>query len=227
VLGAGAEHRPLYDGAELERTQAGPAINVRYQDISFASVGEGLGVNLLRGEHYRAGLSLCYDLGRLVSSDVTHLRGLGDIERAPAMKAFASYALSKSFPLVVRGDVRQILGGADGMLADLDAYLPLPGSSRRLIMFAGASFTYADHRYMQKEFGVTPAQSIASGYQVYDAHAGADAAGLGVSATGFVTEHWLINVDAAVNRLLGSARDSPITQKTEQHAIALSVAYTW
>jgi outer membrane scaffolding protein for murein synthesis (MipA/OmpV family) len=62
---------------------------------------------------------------------------------------------------------------------------------------------------------------------VYDAHAGSDAAGFGFSATGFVTDHWLINVDAAVNRLLGSARESPITQKTVQHALGLSVAYAW
>lgn len=71
---------------------------------------------------------------------------------APAAKAFVSYAISKKVPLVVRADVRQILGGADGMVADLDAYLPPPGGSRRLIMLAGPSYTYADHRYMQKEF---------------------------------------------------------------------------
>jgi outer membrane scaffolding protein for murein synthesis (MipA/OmpV family) len=227
VLGVGGEYKPLYDGAELTRKQAGPVINVRYKDIAFASVGEGLGVNLIHGEHYRGGIALSYDLGRLVSNDVGHLHGLGDIGRAPAVKVFASYALSKSFPLVVRGDVRQILGGADGMLADLGAYLPLPGSSKRLVMLAGPSFTYADHRYMQKVFGVTAAQSIASGYPVYDAHAGSDAVGFGFSATGFVTDHWLINVDAAVNRLLGSARESPITQKTVQHAVGLSVAYAW
>jgi outer membrane scaffolding protein for murein synthesis (MipA/OmpV family) len=94
-------------------------------------------------------------------------------------------------------------------------------------MLAGPSFTYADHRYMQKVFGVTAAQSIASGYPVYDAHAGSDAVGFGFSATGFITDHWLINMDAAVNRLLGSARESPITQKSTQHALGLSVAYSW
>ena len=129
--------------------------------------------------------------------------------------------------MVVRADVRQIIGGADGLVADLDAYLPLPGSSKRLIMFAGPSFTYADHRYMQKEFGVTPSQSIASGYPVYDAHSGSDAMGFGFSATGFITEHWLVNLDTAVNHLLGSAAYSPITQKTTQHVVALSLAYTW
>ena len=227
VLGTAVEDKPLYDGASLTRTSAGPLINIRYKDLAFASVGEGLGVNLLHGDHYRGGLALTYDLGRLESNDVTHLHGLGDINRAPALKAFVSYAVSKSFPMVVRADVRQIIGGADGLLADIDAYIPLPGSSRHLIMFAGPSFTYANHRYMQKEFGVTTSQSIASGYPVYDAHAGSNAMGFGFSATGFMTDHWLINLDTAVDRLLGSAAYSPITQKTTQHVIALSLGYTW
>ncbi len=227
VLGAGGEHKPLYDGAALTRTQAGPVINIRYRDLAFASVGEGLGLNLVHGEQWRGGLAICYDLGRLVSNDVGHLRGLEDIKRAPAAKVFASYAVSKSFPLVIRGDVRQILGGADGLLADLDLYMPLPGSSKKLFMFAGPSYTYADHHYMQKEFGVTTTQSIASGYPLYDAHAGSDAVGFGFSATAFMTEHWFLDLDTAVNRLLGSARESPITQRTTQHALSLSIAYAW
>ena len=227
VLGAGGEYKPLYDGADLTRKQAGPVINVRYKDIAFASVGEGLGINLIHGKHYRGGIALSYDQGRLVSNDVGHLHGLGDIGRAPAVKVFASYALSENFPLVVRGDVRQIVGGADGMLADLEAYLPLPGSSKRLVLLAGPSFTYADHRYMQKVFGVTAAQSIASGYPVYDPHAGSNAVGFGFTATGFLTDHWLINMDTAVNRLLGSARESPITQRITQYAVGISVAYSW
>jgi outer membrane scaffolding protein for murein synthesis (MipA/OmpV family) len=227
VLGGGAEYKPLYDGASLTRTQGGPVINIRYKDIAFASVGEGLGLNLVHGEHYRGGLALCYDLGRLVSNDVGHLEGLGDIKRAPGIKAFFSYAVSKSFPLVVRADVRQILGGADGMAADLDVFMPLPGSSRKLIMFVGPSITYADRRYTQREFGVTAAQSMASGYPIYDAHAGADAVGIGFSGTLFLTDHWFINADTAVNRLLGSASDSPITQDRVQRVLALSLAYSW
>jgi outer membrane scaffolding protein for murein synthesis (MipA/OmpV family) len=227
VLGAGVEDKPLYDGATLTRTLGGPVINIRYKDLAFASVGEGLGVNLVHGEHYRGGLAITYDLGRLEENDISHLHGLGDIKRAPAVKAFMSYAISKIFPMVLRADVREILGGADGMVADFDAFMPLPGSSRRLVMFAGPSYTYADHHYMQKEFGVTTTQAIASGYPVYDAHSGSDAVGFGFSATGFVTQHWLINLDTAVNRLLGSAAYSPITQKTTQHVVALSVAYSW
>jgi outer membrane scaffolding protein for murein synthesis (MipA/OmpV family) len=227
VLGAAAEARPLYDGAAVSRVVGGPLINIRYSDIAFVSVGEGIGVNLLRGENYRAGIQVGYDLGRRVSDDSVHLRGLGDIRRAPTVEAFASYAISKEFPLVMRGDVRQYVGGADGMVADVGVYMPLPGSSKKLIMFAGPSITYADHRYLQREFGVTPAQALASGYPIYDPHAGTNAMGFGFSATRFVTDHWLINLDGAVSHLLGSARESPITQRTVQGALTLSFGYSW
>jgi outer membrane scaffolding protein for murein synthesis (MipA/OmpV family) len=227
VMGAAVEHKPIYDGAELTRTIGGPVINIRYKDLWFASIGEGLGVNLWSGDHYRAGLGLSYDLGRYVHDDVTHLTGLGDLKIAAAPKAFISYVISKSFPLVVRADVRQIIGGADGLLADLGAYMPIPGSSQRFVMFAGPSYTYADHRYMQREFGVTTTQSEASGYPVYDAHSGSDAMGFGFSSTFFITKKILLNFDAAINHLLGSAGESPITQRVTQHVFVLSVAYSW
>ena len=227
VLGAAAAYKPLYDGAMLYRTQGGPVINVRYRDLAFASVSEGLGFNLLVGDKYRAGVAHAYDLGRRVSDDYTHLRGLGDISRAPAIKAFASYVISKQFPLVMRTDVRQMIGGADGLQGDVGIYMPLPGSSKKLVMFAGPSITFADRLYEQKVFGVSSAQALASRYSNYQAHAGMNVAGMGFSATRFITEHWLINVDGAYDRLLGSAADSPITQRKSQRVFALSVDYTW
>jgi outer membrane scaffolding protein for murein synthesis (MipA/OmpV family) len=95
ILGAGTAVKPIYDGAQTYRVQAGPVINIRYKDVAFASVGEGLGVDLLRGENSRAGIALAYDLGRRVAQYPSHLQGLGNIEPAPVAKMFASYAVSK------------------------------------------------------------------------------------------------------------------------------------
>ena len=227
MLGIGSEFKPLYDGARPYRGEVGPVINIRYRDTAIFSVGEGLGVNFLRGDHYRVGVALGYDLGRRVSDDYTYLHGLSDIGRAPVIKLFGSYVVSKAFPFVLRADVRRIIGGADGMLGNLEAYLPLPGSSKKLFMFAGPSVTFADRRYLQKEFGVTAAQETASGYPASDVHPGANAVGLGFSATRFITDRWLMNLDVAVNRLLGSASESPITQRNVQNVVALSGAYSW
>src|SRR3977135_2847219 len=42
VLGAATATQPPYDGASSYRVPAGPVINIRYRDIAFFSVGEGL-----------------------------------------------------------------------------------------------------------------------------------------------------------------------------------------
>jgi outer membrane scaffolding protein for murein synthesis (MipA/OmpV family) len=225
--GAAVEPRPLYEGSKTIRTLLGPVIDVRYRDTAFASVGEGLGYNFLRGENFRLGLAVGYDLGRRAAEDLPHLKGMGNISAAPVVKVFGSYVISKEFPLVLRADVRQFAGGANGMVGDVEAYLPLPGSSEKLVMFAGPSFTFADRLYMQTKFGVSPNQALASGYPEYAAHGGANSAGFGFSATRFVNKAWLVNVDLAANRLLGSAGASPITQTRLQAVGVLSFAYKW
>ncbi len=227
VAGVSADVQPLYDGSKPYRVEGGPVIDIRYRDIAFLSVGEGLGVNFIHAKNYRIGVAVGYDLGREVSDYSSHLHGLGDISPAPVAKLFADWVISKKFPLVLRADARQFVGGADGAVGDLEAYMPLPGSSKRFVMFAGPSITFADHLYLQREFGVSRAQSLASGYPEFDAQPGTNAEGVGFSATGFVTKHWLINVDGAINRLRGSAAKSPITQETVQRTIDLTLAYSW
>ena len=227
VLGASAVDTPRYQGSRSYRLEPGPAIDIRYQDIAFASVGDGLGVNLLRGTNYRAGVAVGYDLGRRVSDDRERLSGLGDISAAPSLKLFGSYVISKDFPLVLRADARRILGGAGGLLGDLEGFVPLPGSSQRFVMFAGPSITFANRQYTQKVFGVSARQAVASGYPDFEAHGGSNAAGLGFSATWFVNSHWLINSDVALSHLLGSASDSPLTQTAVQGVAEVTTAYRW
>ena len=226
-VGLSVETRPLYEGARVDRTLVGPVIEVQYSDLAFASVGEGLGVNVLRGENYRAGVALGYDLGRRSEDDLTHLKGLPNVTPAPLLKLFGSYVVSSRFPLVLRADVRQFVGGADGTVADLDMYLPLPGSSAKLVMFAGPSVTFASRLHLQTLFGIDGREVMTSGYPGYQAHGGAESAGFGISVTRIFSRRWLLNADVAGNRLLGSARDSPITQSTGQYVLALSAAYTW
>jgi outer membrane scaffolding protein for murein synthesis (MipA/OmpV family) len=236
--GLAVEPRPAFEGARNYRTLVGPVFDVRYKDTYFASVGEGIGVNLVHTEKFHAGIAVGYDLGRRESDDLNHLKGLGNIEVAPVVKFFGSYVVSKQFPLVLRGDLRRYVGGADGWVGDVEAYLPLPGSSKKFVMFAGPSVTFADRRHMQTTFGVNDSQAMASGYPVFNAHGGLNAVGLGFSATRILSTRWLLNANLAVNRLLGSARNSPFTHEQQTlngpaalaltgGALALSVAYTW
>jgi len=227
VLGAAAEAQPVYQGASAMRVMGGPVINIRYKDIAFFSTGEGLGYNFLRGRYYRVGVALGWDVGRRVPDDYPNLHGLGDISIGPSIKLYASYVLSKDFPMVIQVDARKILGGADGVIGDLEAYMPLPGSSKTFFMFAGPSITWASHRYLSKEYGVTLTQSLASGDPIFNVHGGTNSVGFGFSATKKLTEKWLINIDTAVSQLRGSAANSPITEARTQRALAVSVDYHW
>ncbi|HEY3657271.1 MAG TPA: MipA/OmpV family protein [Steroidobacteraceae bacterium] len=228
VLGLASEVQPVYDGSHAYRVQGGPVINIQYRDIAFLATGDGLGYNFLRGDHYRVGVALAYDLGRKMRDDYSNLRGMGDIGAAPVGKVFASWVLSKRFPMILRIDARQFIGGVGGAVGDAGVYFPLPGSSKTFVMFAGPSITLATHHYMQNLYGVTPQQSLASGHPVYEiGHTGTSAAGVGFSATKFVTQHWMINLDAAINQIRGGPSRSPLVETRTQRALALSVDYQW
>jgi outer membrane scaffolding protein for murein synthesis (MipA/OmpV family) len=228
ILGAGAEVQPVYEGSDAYRVQGGPVINIHYRDVAYVSTGDGIGYNFLRGDHYQVGLGAVYDMGRKMSDDLANLKGMGDIAAAPGAKFYASWVLSKKFPLIMRVDARQFFGGVDAAVGDAAVYLPLPGSSKTFVMFAGASITLATRRYMQNLYGVTPEQSLASGHPVYEIpHAGTSAAGVGFSATKFVTDHWLLNLDTAISQIRGTPSRSPLVEHRTQRVLALSVEYQW
>jgi len=228
VLGLAAEVQPVYDGSRASRVQGGPVVNIHYKDIAFISTGEGIGYNILRGDHYQIGVGVTYDFGRKEKDDLTNLRGMGDISAAPVGKLYASWVLSRKFPMIMRVSARQFIGGSQGAVGDAGVYIPLPGSSKTFVMFAGPSITFATTHYLQTVYGVTPAQSLASGHPVYDIpHSGTVAAGVGFSATKFVTKHLLLNVDAAINQIRGSAAHSPIVEQRTGRVIAVSIDYHW
>ena len=228
ILGLASELQPAYDGSRAYRVEGGPDINFYYRDLFFISTGDGIGFNVLRGDHFQVGVAMAYDLGRKVTQDYANLHGMGDIQAAPVGKLFGTVVLSKKLPLILRVDARQFIGGAQGAVGDVAVYTPLPGSSRTFVMFAGPSVTLATHHYMQVLYGVTPQQSAASGHPVYEfVHDGTTAAGVGFSATKFIGEHWLLNLDGAINEIRGKAARSPVVEKTDQHIVVLSLNYFW
>lgn len=228
ILGVASEVQPVYDGARAYRVMGGPVVNIRYRDIAFISTGEGLGFNFLRGDHYQVGVGVTYDMGRKEKDDLTNLRGMGDIRTAPVGKLYATWVISRYFPMILRVSARQFAGGTQGAVGDAGVYIPLPGSSKTFVMFAGPSITFATSHYLRTLYGVTPAQSAASGHPVYEIpHSGTTAAGVGFSATKFVTEHLLLNMDAALNQIRGSAAHSPLVETRTQRVLALSVDYVY
>ena len=224
-LGLGAEYAPVFDGLGKYKIQPGPVIDIRYKDIAFASTGDGVGVNLFSFRHISGGAAISYDLGRSPHLDGSALSGLGTIHPAPEVKVFATYALAEAFPLTIRVDARRQIGATNGYVGDVGAYLPMPGSSAKFAWFVGPTVTLADNRYMNAYFGISRQQASQTRYRRYKAYGGFKSAGLGVSSDYFVTDHTIIDVTAAFNRLLGAAAQSPITRTKYEAAVSVSALY--
>ena len=228
VAGVGAEVQPAYEGSRAYQVRGGPALDIRYRDMAFLSTGEGIGYNLIHRRGLELGLSVAYDSGRKERLDYSNLRGMGDKTVSAVPKAFVAWVISERFPAVIRADVRHLLRTGGGTVGDLGFYLPMPGISKRMVFFVGPSVTVANRHYLRDLYGVTGTQSIASGHPTYDIRdAGVNAYGLGLMATWRLTLHYLLNLDAAVNRLGHETANSPIVERASSHVIAMSLDYHW
>ncbi len=113
-------------------------------------------------------------------------------------------------------------------MGNASVYLPLPGSSKTFVMFAGPSITAGTRHYLQTVYGVSAQQSVESGHPQYDfTRPGTNDAGVGFSATKFIGKHLLINLDAAISQVRGSASRSPLIETRTQRVLALSFEYHW
>ncbi|MGH2510790.1 MAG: MipA/OmpV family protein, partial [Ktedonobacteraceae bacterium] len=194
--------------------------DLRYRDIAFVSAIEGIGVNIFRSKTYRIGVALTYDGGRSASDD-PHLKGIGRIRPAPVAKVFVDYVI---FPVVLRADLRHAIDGAPGLLADAAIYAPLFASDH-LIIFSGLSFTWASHASMNAYYGITPAETLASGLHTYNTSAGLRSYGIGSDLTWSFSQHWLINASVSIQSLSGQAYRSPLVQTRIEPAVSLALGY--
>jgi outer membrane scaffolding protein for murein synthesis (MipA/OmpV family) len=223
TVGGGLAVLPAYEGSNQKRLSPAPTIDVRYKDLAFLSVGEGIGVNILRGANYRAGVALAYDLGREHNA-ASRLKGTGNIDPAPVVKAFAQYAF---VPVVLSVDVKQALTSYQGLTADIGAYMPVV-ADKKLQIFVGPEITFADSRYMQAYFGINPQNTgPQSPFHNYSARGGLKDAKFGVSGLYHFTDHWLFDAAFGVERLLGSAPRSPIVQTPWNWTLVGTLDYTF
>jgi outer membrane scaffolding protein for murein synthesis (MipA/OmpV family) len=220
TVGLGVSTQPSFVGAKGMKVLPSMVLDLRYKDIAFASDGEGIGVNLLHGEGYRAGFSLSYDLGRN-SHDDDHLRNLPNIAFAPAPKAFAQIFIE---PFVLAVDIRKAIGGNDGLIGEIGVYVPIPFDDDDFLLI-GPAVTWADHRYTNAYFGVSEATSKVSGFAPFRAHGGLANAGAGASFVHLMGDHWLVEGDTGYRRLLGDAARSPIVETKLQFSLDVNLAY--
>lgn len=224
TVGAGVQAGPRYPGSNSTRWTPIPAIDIEYKNRWFAKQDMPLGVYFINDAHWSAGAALQYDLTERRATDNPRLAELGDLPMTPRAKLFAAYTLSA---LTVSTSVAQDIGGhAEGLVVDANAIATLPVGSRWYFS-AGPGITWGNGQYQSTYFGITPAQSLASGLPQYATHAGVNNLYLSLEVDYLITPHWTATANVKLAQLQSSAAHSPIDQSRQQTTSTLSLSYTF
>ncbi|WP_343714069.1 MipA/OmpV family protein [Inquilinus sp.] len=220
LLGGGAMVRPSYEGSDKFSVSPLPFVSINWRDRVFLDMERGLGVNVVRTDVLRLGVSVGFAPGR-DEDDEDHLEGLGDIDMAARGHVFGSY----SFGMVQLGlDVSKDFGGSEGVLVRPGVSVKVP-LAESWTLSSGVSATWANDDYMQSFFGVSSSQSRKSGLERYDAGAGFKSVDLRIGLNWAISESWFAAANAGVGILLGDAADSPITESRVQPSVGLAIGY--
>jgi outer membrane protein len=219
VLGGGALIVPKYEGSNEFKVMPVPFISATFLDtVTIDPTGANIAVYEQGPFNFSARLG--YEMGRK-EDDTDHLRGLGDVDMGAIVGAKAAM---KFGPAEIFAQLDKTIGGSDGLEGTLGIEVTQP-LSQSLMVGASASVVFADEKYMQAYFGVTPEQSARSGLARYEAGAGLKRADFSISATYMLNQNWMVRGQAGVGILVGDAADSPVVVDKVQPSGMLLVGY--
>ncbi|MFT5391912.1 MAG: outer membrane protein [Gammaproteobacteria bacterium] len=235
-VGAGSIYSPSYEGDDENRLMVIPNFRVTYGDDFFASVGEGIGYNLINKNRVKFGPIVKYNFGRdedasssfaIGGDDTDDLRGLGDVDGSLEVGA---YLESRYQTLTGKVEVRQGLGGHGGLVGE--ASLSFNGlakiSDQRLIYSIGPRLKFTSAEYNESYFSVSAAQSAASGLAQYNADDYAVSYGLGGNLIVPHTKKFSTIIFADFRRLGETISDSSLVSQRgdkNQGSMGLFVNY--
>jgi outer membrane scaffolding protein for murein synthesis (MipA/OmpV family) len=227
TLGVGGSLRPTFEGSDRSSFHPIPVLSVRWRDI--ITLGEG-GLNAAwHHGRLRIGGGLTFDPGRkdhssggIFESGDDRLRGLGTVNAALGFRGFADYRLG---PANFQVSATKFTGSQnDGVLVDFGVSAPLP-LSRKLILMPHLRASWADGRYTQTYFGVTPVQSAASIFPVFAAGSGFKDVRGGATLIWRLNTHWFVTTDVSAIQLVGAAKRSPISISDTNVTLLSAIGY--
>jgi len=218
VLGIGVAATPAYQGADDLRVQPLPAIDIQ-EGWLFANLRNGIGVMPIGTDHVDIGASAVFVQGyrrRDVPAGIDRLKdGVG-------ARVFANLRAGGIVATV--GATRIVSGGTGGLVADASVSYPVQ-VSQRFTLTPTIGATWANGKHNDRYFGVTQAESLASGLPRFTTGAGfKDVSGL-LTASYRVTDRITLSATGGVTSLIGDVKDSPIVEKKTAPSGILTLTY--
>jgi outer membrane scaffolding protein for murein synthesis (MipA/OmpV family) len=201
-LGAAAGVSPRYDGADDYIVYPYPLLAVSF--LRLPGIGEvGSREGTTRGFFIYPSFRF---IGERNASDNAALTGLNTVDWAleAGFGVGYRYAWFRGFTTVRYG-----FNGYNGWIAEFGADAVWDVNDR-LQLSLGPRLSIAGDEYMDTYFGVTPAESAASIFPVYDPDAGMRAVGVNAILQYDFNDDWRGILELGYEHLVGDAEDSPI-----------------
>ena len=150
------------------------------------------------------------------------LAGLDDVKAAVEL-GFGVHYTEEFWQLFA--DLRYGAIGHRGFTGEIGANA-IYRSADGLVLHAGPRAEFGDRRFAQSYFGVTPAESLASGLAPYAAGAGIHSLGVEVGAFQALSNDWGVSGRLRLDRLHGEAASSPIVQQGQRNQFTAEIGLT-
>jgi outer membrane scaffolding protein for murein synthesis (MipA/OmpV family) len=225
TLGATGMVAPNFEGGKKYLLSASPIISLGKagNPVRFSSRNDNISLSLIDDGGVRAGLTGKFLWGRDNGAD--ELRGLDPVRWGGEVGGF--FEVYPFDWMRLRGELRHGIRSHSGFVADIaaDAFYDVTPDVR---ISGGPRMTIASSKYFDAYYGVSAAESIASGLSAYDPGGGIKSAGVGGAITWKVTNPITASLFGEYSRLMGPAANSSLVQERgsrDQFMIGVSTSY--
>jgi outer membrane protein len=218
IVGGAVIYAPAYQGGEDYRVLPFPVIDLKYGRF-FAGSRRGIGANLVDGDTVDVGAGVTFVPGYRRRDAPA---GIGRVSGGAGARISADVKVG--MVMASLGATKVLSGDLDGALVDATLAMPFRPTDR-LTVIPSLSSTWADGAYTRSYFGVSVAQAAASGLPAYRPGGGIKDVSAALTASYRLTDRVSLGATAAVTKLTGDARKSPIVVDPTQPSAVLSVSY--
>ena len=224
-LGLGVEYESAYEGSDEFGFEVDPAGAVQWRrgDDIFYFAGEALGWRGLRADKWLFDAAVAFDEGREESdSDDGRLDGLGDSEEGTEFVLQVRRAFDADWRYWLDG---RVVTGDSGLLGLFGMGRRFGDRSDGSGSEIGIVAVYHDSDRANRDFGVTAAQSVASGLAETHLSGGFRSVGVNYTYRSFINANWQIFGEVLYEHFSSDVRRSPIARDDFEAEVGIGFIY--
>lgn len=232
-VGAAIGVVPDYSGSDDNMVGIAPVGRYNFGDNRYVELlGNYASANLVNSENWRLGPAVQYRFGRKDVDDAV-------VDRMSEIDGALQAGGTLSYTYYIDNNIRHRVGAGIDVLQDVEGDKGLSSTayarywapvSRAVDLGISGSVVYGDEDFNDTYYGISSADSAASGLSTFSADSGINAYRIMPMAMLHLSEQWHIGAGVRWERLTGDAADSPIvSERGDENQIAggLGVAYSW